>query len=441
MKVLHGQRSILRATVCLCWLLVSAGCALVPGTDVTKTATPPAVQTPVAPVTQRMPATDTTCPTNGTARPAIMKTLVPGTSSSLVYLDNASGPTVARLKIYNLHTKQRTLLLQLADTTIIHAQISADGQWVLFLARGTDSILKLQLIRMDGQGLQTLYCLPAADYTYNNPSSILASALWSPDQRSVLISSFANRATSTISLLDLRTGALKTELSLTDGPEVAYTYSALKWLDNTKVYITRTAFGAPTPPGILYVLDVHKNRDTQGGGLKTVLQYQRRFAFSSLDSSQDGRELFASACLTVARPFETLLTVQPSTGGQQQTIYKQSPSTCIHEMRAISKKSLLLFMEIFNGSISYDHQIWKLALDTHKYSVLVDTQTSEYAMNRFTQNSWSNLSRDGQFYALGPNHYTAAPQQVAIGPLSGGALTIFDSATVDSLDIVGWTTS
>jgi hypothetical protein len=51
------------------------------------------------------------------------------------------------------------------------AQVSADGQWVLFLpdlypAMRTGTSAKIQLIRMDGQGLQTLYCFSKSE-TYS----------------------------------------------------------------------------------------------------------------------------------------------------------------------------------------------------------------------------------------------------------------------------------
>src|SRR5207244_3345924 len=73
------------------------------------------------------------------------------------------------VKLYDVTTGHKSVLVT-SGLSIEHAQVSADGQWVLFLSqvdprgdRQHDSML--QLIRIDGQGLQTLYCLPAAKYS------------------------------------------------------------------------------------------------------------------------------------------------------------------------------------------------------------------------------------------------------------------------------------
>jgi len=53
---------------------------------------------------------------------------------------------------------------------IEQAQVSQDGQWVLFLSipdpRGdSQHSAMLQLVRLDGQGLQTLYCFPTDTFS------------------------------------------------------------------------------------------------------------------------------------------------------------------------------------------------------------------------------------------------------------------------------------
>src|SRR6266702_5279481 len=164
------------------------------------------------------PALSTTCPANGTARPAVMTPLALGSHRNIVYVYNEIPPNTTisygHIKRYDVTTGQKSVLVT-SGLSIQHAQVSADGQWVLFLSqvdqRGDphhDSML--QLIRIDGQGLQTLYCLPAAKYV--RPANIQ----WSSDQKSVLISTDDNTFTSNISLLNLATGKLKTELKITD---------------------------------------------------------------------------------------------------------------------------------------------------------------------------------------------------------------------------------
>ena len=59
------------------------------------------------------------------------------------------------------------------------AQISADGQWILFTADDAQGFgTTLQLVRMDGQGLQTLYCSMSGNGVGN--------IQWSPDQKTVV---------------------------------------------------------------------------------------------------------------------------------------------------------------------------------------------------------------------------------------------------------------
>src|SRR6266487_6289052 len=216
--------------------------------------------------TVQMPSTQTTCPTNGTARAAVMRSVKLGQHPTIVYVYNEVPPNTStaygHVKLYDVTTGQKSVLVT-SGLSIQHAQVSADGQWVLFLSqvdqRGDphhDSML--QLIRIDGQGLQTLYCLPAAKYV--RPANIQ----WSSDQKSVLISTDDNTFTSNISLLNLATGKLKTELKITDQ---LYSYNVLTWLDFTRAYVIRAGRLGPPPPIVLYILDTTKNNNPNGSAL------------------------------------------------------------------------------------------------------------------------------------------------------------------------------
>src|SRR2546425_7883583 len=176
------------------------------------------------------PALSTTCPANGTARPAVMTPLALGSHRNIVYVYNEIPPNTTisygHIKRYDVTTGQKTTIVT-SGLSIQHAQVSADGQWVLFLSqvdpRGDPNhSAMLQLVRMDGQGLQTLYCLPS--------SIMSASVQWSTDQKSALISTDASNSISTVTLLTLATGSLQTELHITD---INYSYTVLTWLDTT----------------------------------------------------------------------------------------------------------------------------------------------------------------------------------------------------------------
>ncbi len=80
-----------------------------------------------------MPPTQTSCPAAGTARAAVTATLALGAHPNIVYIVN--GPThLGTLKRYDVTTGAKTEIVNLANTSISSAQLSADGQWILFVA-------------------------------------------------------------------------------------------------------------------------------------------------------------------------------------------------------------------------------------------------------------------------------------------------------------------
>ena len=68
------------------------------------------------------------------------------------------------LERYDVTTKQTADIIKLPQTWISSAQISADGQWVIFVSEVNGSS-EIQMVRVDGQGLQTLYCMPSPQYS------------------------------------------------------------------------------------------------------------------------------------------------------------------------------------------------------------------------------------------------------------------------------------
>jgi len=391
--------------------------------------------------TIQMPPTQTSCPADGTARAAIMKPVKLGKHPTIVYVYNEiplnTSISFGHLKLYDVTTGQKSVLVT-SGLSIQHAQVSADGQWVLFLSqvdqRGDphhDSML--QLIRIDGQGLQTLYCLPAAKYV--RPANIQ----WSSDQKSVLISTDDNTFTSNISLLNLATGKLKTELKITDQ---LYSYNVLTWLDFTRAYVIRAGRLGPPPPIVLYILDTTKNNNPNGSALKKVLEHPVRFSFLSLDSSFDAKKLFVGYCLFAASPFDTTISVGPATGGPQKTIYHQAPSICVQQLHVVSASTLLMTVDSFNsGNNTHNNQLWKMKPDGSGRAVLFNLpkNNTSYSMNVFTQFPWSNVSRDGSMYTLQTSNSNSSLQTLVFGSLKGGNPIQFAFTSRGSVDIVGWT--
>ncbi len=394
--------------------------------------------------TVQMPATQTSCPANGTARAAIMRPVQLGKHPTIVYVYNEVpvNTTIAygHLKLYDVTTGHKSVLVT-SGLSIEHAQVSADGQWVLFLSqidprgdRQHESML--QLIRMDGQGLQTLYCLPAG--VVSRETTIQ----WSTDQKSVLISTDDNTSTSTVTLLSLATGKLTTELKITDKN---YVYSVMTWLDHTRAYVVRSGRFGPVPPIVLSVLDTAKYSNPNGSSLKKVLEHVVRFSYLSMDSSYDTKQLFVGFCWMVGanQPFDTTISVGPATGGAQKTIYHQAPSICVQQLRAVAPQTLLMTVESVNTHTNvYDNQVWKMKPDGSGRTVLFDVpkNTTTYSLNVFTQFPWSNVSRDGSMYTLQTSDQNSTLQTLVYGSMKGGKPTQFAYVTRGSVAIVGWTT-
>ena len=125
--------------------------------------------------TKPMPPTQTSCPANGQGRPAVTAPLAHGKQQTVVYVDTSSSKST--LKSYNVSTGQTTTLASVSGSSLValvDAQVSTDGQYVLFI-----SGRELQMIRKDGQGLQTLYCYPQRTGVPGN----LMNLLWSSNQQ------------------------------------------------------------------------------------------------------------------------------------------------------------------------------------------------------------------------------------------------------------------
>ena len=101
---------------------------------------------------------------------------------------------------------------------------------------------KLQMIRMDGQDLQTLYCSSA-------PATEISGVQWSPDQQQVIFFGGGKpQGEQTLYLLDIARGTVQPELFYT-GPSTFYIPRT--WIDSKRVYLVgvpRLSSGPePTP--------------------------------------------------------------------------------------------------------------------------------------------------------------------------------------------------
>lgn len=440
MKVLHAKHSIVYISALVSLIAVLATALFLPWANARASSNSPLVGQTV-----QMPQLNTSCPADGTARPAVMKPLRLGQHQNIVYVYNEiplnTSTAFGHLKRYDVTTNQKTVIVT-SGLSIEHAQVSADGQWILFLSnpdpRGDPKHeAYLQLVRMDGQGLQTLYCIPAVASTFPHP--LKTNVQWSTDEKTILISTDMG-GTSIITQLDVATGTLRTQLKISD--QQLYAYTLLTWLDTKLAYVLRVGLQGPPPPDVLYLLDTTKSNNPNGSDLQKVLEHPVRFGLLSMDSSYNGEKLFVDFCFMQVN-LDTTITVQPAKGGTPQTIYHQSPTVCVETLRSVTRTTLLLLVETIDKSGTHHFEEWTMKPDGTNRTVLFDipkATSTTYNMNVFTQFPWSNLSRDNTMYAFQTFNQDTQFQTMFIAPLKGGAPFQFSFTTRGSIDLVGWTT-
>ncbi|GER83863.1 hypothetical protein KTAU_25000 [Thermogemmatispora aurantia] len=431
-----------------------------------------------------MPVTQTSCPdispTNpfGT-RPAVMRPLALGSHQNLVYIYNEGRSQTStahgHLVRYDVATGQRVTIIT-SGLLISEAQVSADGQWIMFLSlpdpqRDPNHAALLQMVRMDGQGLQTLYCFPKLPYT---PKGKTFSAfegrglisytgyppvrfVWSPDERNVLLSADLQSTTSLMTLLDTRTGNLRQLLLYSQFCSMAI---PLTWLNSSQAYIateSRATCGSPPLPMNLYLIDVNKSINPANPVWNDVIEENVRYTDVAVDTSPDGSHLFVSTCEQTEPAISTIVS-EPAAGGSQTTIYRQlasaqNPESCVESIRAATTRTLLVLMRSGNPYLQCGapyqatFQLAMLSSDGRgQPHVLANLeQGSSYSLDQAVPAFWSLISRDGHLYAMTGSKLLACSNSlieettVFYGSLSGGKPVAVATVSNGTVDVVGWT--
>src|SRR6266516_2913341 len=324
---------------------------------------------------------------------------------------------------------------------------------ILALAAGLSGVLYtqglLRLVRVDGQGLQTLYCAPAGQ--------AISHIQWSFDQRTVVVNTGPTgsnqSATSTTGtpvyrvvvntgptgsnlgttyLLDIISGDLQQELASPSNlfPQV--------WLDNTHVYMVGSVDGSNTQN--IYLLDINKGAQQQT--LQKIVTGTQNCG--SFDSSYDSQLLLLSTC-HLATPVgggqstplgPTAITSQPALGGSAKTI--QTLPQAVTMLRAVTNNTLLLLIENYSGDTS-QNGLWEMNTDGTGLAQLSSDKNNTQSLCPFTQYAWSNVSRDNEYYALQEVDPKTNTYAMYYGSLGGGAPTQFNRVTGTQVLLVGWT--
>ncbi len=397
-------------------------------TRIVKGSTTPTVTPGTTPITLAVPVTTTDCPAIGTARAAITAPLVLGNHRNIIYSVNESSNDVATfgtLKRRDVDSNlQATEIKKMAATSISEAQVSQDGQWILFVAHynGQD---QLRMVRVDGQGLQTLYCAAAG-------ASIRGSQ-WSFNQRYVVFD--AGTSPFTTYLLDITTGSVQPELV----PVGQLNYLPETWLDSTHVYLSSVNFVNSTPSQGLYLLDIQRGMNQHDTDLKQVATFSQ--PCDTFDTSYDLTHLFLSTCAaSQARGFSgpSAITSQPVTGGSSQSLYSNA-TQAITIVRAVTPTTLLFMIETSKNDIS-QNGLWEVHTDGTGLTQLSTDKDSSQSLCPYSQYAWSNVSRDSTMYALESYNQQTNTYGMYYGSLSGGAPTQFAGIIGTQLFLIGWTT-
>ena len=379
--------------------------------------------------TQGMLPTQTSCPTSGTARAFVSAPLVLGNDPNIVYIVNEgtfNAPTFGTLKRYDTSTGAKIEIKKMTSTRIDDAQISDDGQWVLFTVFAAGQA-QLRAVRMDGQGMQTLHCAA--------PGSHISNAQWSIDQKWVVFDEGPDTGGASVYLLNMASGSLQTELV---PPAAGLAYKPRTWLDYTRVLMIGYAPNADAQPQNVYTLDINKGANQQPGDLQQVVTQGQ--ACWDFDSSYDSTKLFVSQCTPGQPNGSSTVGVQPATGGTLNTFFTSS-TLAINTVRVIDPTNTYLLATVANtgGDTSQDG-LYKLKTDGSTPLRLTSDKAGETSsLNLFSQYFWSNVSRDGSMYALETSNFSTSTYTLMVGSLNGGTPTIFASISGTVLEIAGWT--
>lgn len=374
-----------------------------------------------------------------------------GNHQILVYLTSTYDKNFYELSAfqrYDMSTGRSSTILKLPPGGHVEdAQISGDGQWILFLADYSTStppggISKLQLVRLDGQYLQTLYC----------STKIIRSMLWSPDARFVVFNLLSptgvinSHTPLTMEELDTGTGTLIPLLHATAGTG----YTPLIWVNQggavySTFYATNYQFGFAGGPEVALPENLYVFVDADQHSPATPVLISKTNHCQTYALSPDNTRLFISQCHQASGP------QAPSTIQVEDTSDPRHPSSprtilgndtlAIFHIAAISNTTLL-FDVLNQGGDTSQNGIWKINMDgtgLRRLTTKGMLDAFDHLDSGAYQDPWTNVSRDGQFYTVAdwPNSNTG----LSYGPVNGNESQLTPvPLPVDQDGLIGWTT-
>jgi hypothetical protein len=376
------------------------------------------------------------CPAYGTARPATMIPLQQHSDPNIIYLSSEYSfekSPKSMLERYDINSGSRSVIVGMLNTEIDDAVISSNGQWILFIVKESAES-KLEMIRVDGQHLQTLYC------TYS-PESI-SDVLWSKDQKQIVFVRHGREGRfAGDTLLNITNGVLEPLLT----PDECLFYAPYLWLDTSHIYMlssvteTTTCEPFPSPGSEISLLDINNGPNQHYENLLPIAELSENM---SIAINPDRKQLFiadAGSSKFGVHNGSSSISVQSGVGGKTSIIYHSS-TLIVTDIRAITSTTLLLLIYSATND-TRQNGLWKMNSDgSHLIHLVTDNSSGRQFLNYFSEDFWCNASRDGNMYAFEVQNQDNS-SILLFGSIKGGPPTPFFSASSDIFAaVVGWTT-
>lgn len=315
---------------------------------------------------------------------------------------------------------------------MLDAHLSDNGQWIVFKT-AVEGKAAVQLVRADGQGLQTLYCTTVEKDLWDTFS-------FSPDTTYLTFEEAPSSGPSNnqnLMILELATGKLHIAAEV-PGPAPTI-YEPIKWRDKTGLYVNSSRIGVGMTRDrfqVYLLLDVTQISTFQQISLPTIPGGSGDACYD-FDFSPDNTQLLASDCHNKGRGYFGLSTIEtlPLTGGNPQIIHTSQHA--ILYARFITNTTIWFVRG--DSSDTGSNGLWKINTDgsglTRLTTEIPDFETLSYA-------SRTHISSDNTLFAILPlRSMTVVNPPILIGSLNGGNPdTIHPPDQSTSLDLVGWTT-
>src|SRR5579884_1541382 len=190
-------------------------------------------------------------------------------------------------------------------------------------------------------------------------------------------------------LLDVQHRHLQSELVQTY-PSSSFFYAPRKWIDNTHVLLVAMTDIYSYAQG-LFILDTARGANQSPADLQVI--YPTSVKYVDADSSLDGTQIFVN--IPAQQLKGTTITVHSMSGGTPHTIFT-STTLAVNQIRVLTSHTLLLLA----GS-----ELWTIQSDGSGLQRILSSNDSHLlrSFSRYSQYTWSNVSRDGSLFVLQSN--------------------------------------